>query len=96
MCHVDDRWKDVRNKLSDLVEYSLDLIYGRDIRGNFLDVNDVALSVLRFSRNKIKDISFKDLLDNEQIQVAFILIKEFRDNGKQSSLNEYKIKIKGS
>ena len=48
----------VREKYKDLFEFSLDLIYVNDMRGNFLDANDIALEKLGFNRDEIPDISF--------------------------------------
>ncbi len=94
MCDVDDRCKEIRTKFSDLFEYSLDLIYIHDIRGNFLDANDVVLNALGYSKSEIKNIALKDLIENEQFHNLSQIIKEFRDYGKQKSLRKYKLKSK--
>lgn len=46
--------EEVREKFKDLFEYSLDLIYVNDMRGNFLDANDIALNKLGFKREKLQ------------------------------------------
>jgi PAS domain S-box-containing protein len=86
--------EEIREKYKDLFEYSLDLIYVNDLRGNFLDANDVALKRLGFERDEIPDISFIDLLDQENLMKAIKITNEIRKTGKQSERSEYKLKTK--
>ncbi len=84
----------VREKYKDLFAYSLDFIYVHDLRGRFIDANDNALETLGYTRAEIKNISFLDLIDNEQIKRAFATIKEIQEHGKQLSLREFQLKKK--
>ncbi|TFG30610.1 MAG: PAS domain S-box protein [Promethearchaeota archaeon] len=34
---------EIREKYKDIFEYSLDFIYVNDLKGNFIDANDIAL-----------------------------------------------------
>ena len=86
--------KEIREKYRDLFEFSLDLIYVNDLRGNFLDANDIALKKLGFTRDEIPDISFTDLIEKEDLIKAFKVIKEIKETGKQSERSEYKLKTK--
>jgi PAS domain S-box-containing protein len=86
--------EEVREKFKDLFEYSLDLIYVNDMRGNFLDANDIALNKLGFKREEITDISFIDLIDKENLMRAIKITNEIRKSGKQSKRSEYKLKTK--
>ena len=86
--------EEIREKYKDLFEFSLDLIYVNDLRGNFLDANDVALKKLGFKRDEIPDISFIDLLDRDNLMKAIKVTNEIRKTGKQSEHNEYKLKTK--
>ena len=54
-----------KEKYQDLFEYSLDLIYVNDLRGNFLDANNIALESLGYRREEIPNISFINLIDKE-------------------------------
>ena len=83
---------EIREKFKDLFEYSLDLIYAHDLRGNFLDANDVALFTLGFKREEISDISFSKLIDKNQLEIAFNTLKEIKENGRQIEPSEYKLK----
>ena len=75
-----EEFKDIiRKKYHDLFEYSLDLIYVHDLRGRFIDANDKTLSCLGFNREDMPQISFKDLVDNEQIEKASRVLKEIRE-----------------
>ena len=86
--------EEIREKYKDLFEFSLDLIYVNDMRGNFLDANDIALKKLGFKRDEIPDISFIDLLDRDNLMKAIKVTNEIRKTGKQSERSEYKLKTK--
>ena len=83
--------EEIREKYKDLFEFSLDIIYVNDLRGNFLDANDIALETLGYKRNEIPDISFIDLLDEENLMKALKVTNEIRKTGKQSKRSEYKL-----
>ena len=50
--------EEIRKKYEDLFKYSLDLIYIHDLRGNFIDANDITLDALGYTREEIPKISF--------------------------------------
>jgi len=84
----------IRDKFEELFENSLDLIYVHDLKGNFLDANEITLERLGYKREEIPDISFKDLVSKDQIPLAFKALTEIRDSGKQITPTEYKLKTK--
>lgn len=84
----------IREKYHDLFEYSLDLLYFHDLKGNFIDANEITLSKLGYKKEEISDLSFFQLLDKEQINKAFEVITEIRDKGKQLTPSQYRIKKK--
>ncbi len=85
---------EIRKEYKALFENSLDLIYAHDLKGNFIDANDVTLETLGYKRKDIPNLSFKDLIDKGQIVDALNTIKELRENGKQSKRSEYQLKTK--
>jgi len=86
--------EEIREKYKDLFEYSLDLIYVNDLKGNFLDANNIALKKLGFKKDEIPDITFIDLLDQENLMKAIKVTNEIRKTGKQTERSEYKLKTK--
>ena len=86
--------EDIKEKYKDLFEYSLDLIYVNDLRGNFLDANDIALETLGYEREEISNISFTDLIEREDLIKAFNVIREIKETGKQSKHRQYKLKTR--
>ncbi|MHA2008911.1 MAG: PAS domain S-box protein [Promethearchaeota archaeon] len=86
--------EDIKEKYKDLFEYSLDLIYVSDLRGNFLDANDIALKILGYTREEIPNITFVNLIEREELVKAFKVIKEIRETGKQSKRRQYKLRTK--
>ncbi len=88
------RREEIEEKYQDLFDFSLDLIYVNNLRGKFLDANDIALKKLGYKREEIPEISFTDLIGREDLIKAFKVIKEIKDTGKQSKRRRYKIKTK--
>ena len=90
----DELIKEIREKFRDLFEHSLDLIYVNDLKGNFLDANDLTLLALGYERKEISQIKFMDILEVDEIKKAFGVLKEILKTGKQSKREDYKIKAK--
>ena len=88
--------EEVREKFKDLFEHSLDLIYVNDLRGNFLDANDIALIALGYERDEIPNLKYFDLVEKDELDKAFDVLKEILKTGKQSKRREYKVKVKNS
>ncbi len=86
--------EEIREQHKDLFEYSLNLIYVSDLKGNVLDANDTALNALGYERQEIENISFVDLLDEEQISKAWKATLEIMEKGRNSEFVEYKLKKK--
>ncbi len=86
--------QEIRERFNDLFEHSLDLIYVSDLKGNFLDANDIALISLGYEREEISGLSFVDMVEKDEIDKAFGALKEILKRGKQSKRREYKIKAK--
>ncbi len=86
--------KAIRKKFQVLFDHSLDLIYVHDLKGNFIDANDRCLATLGFNRENMQQISFKDLIEKNQMIKAFRAIKEIIEYRKQITPNEYKIKTR--
>jgi len=85
---------EIRNRFKDLFEHSLDLIYVCDLNGCFLDANDIALLALGYKREDIPNLDFKNLVDREDLIVAYNVIKELKKTGRQLKQGEYKLKTR--
>jgi len=86
--------EEVRERFKDLFKHSLDLIYVNDLKGHFLDANDITLLSLGYERKEIPNITFIDLVDEKNLKKAFEITKELYNTGRQSKRSEYKIKTK--
>ncbi len=86
--------EEIREKFKDLFEYSLDFVFVHDLKGNFLDANEIALMALGYEKDEIPNISFITLIDEEQIKRGFENLKRFLKEGKQGTQAEYKLKTK--
>jgi PAS domain S-box-containing protein len=86
--------EEIRESYRDLFDHSLDLIYVSDLYGNFLDANELTLISLGYEREEIPNIKFLDLLEPDELKIAYEALKEIVKTGKQSKRREYKIKAK--
>ncbi|MEJ2276400.1 MAG: PAS domain-containing protein [Candidatus Lokiarchaeota archaeon] len=79
---------EVRQRYKDLFKYSLDFIYINDLKGNFLDANEITLKKLGYKREEIPQISFLDLVDEKQLRKAFKYTKQIIEYGKQQERSQ--------
>lgn len=86
--------KQVREQYKNLFEHSLDLIYINDLNGNFLDANDLTLIALGYEREDISDAKLSDILEEDDLQKVYNILKEIKKNGKQSKPVEHKVRAK--
>ena len=86
--------EEIREKFKDLFEYSLDFVFVHNLKGNFLDANEIALRTLGYEREEIPKISFINLLDEEQTKIGFERLNRFLKEGRQDIQAEYKLKTK--
>ncbi|MFX1552534.1 MAG: PAS domain S-box protein [Promethearchaeota archaeon] len=86
--------EEIRESYRNLFEHSLDLIYVSDLEGNFLDANDLTLISLGYEREDIPNVKFLDLLEEDELIIAYEALKEIIRTGKQSKRREYKIRAK--
>jgi len=83
---------EIRKQYKDLFEYSLDLIYAIDFDGNFLDANDLTLITFGYEYDDFLKCSIADFLEDEDLKRAYQVSKELMKTGKQSKVDEYKIR----
>ncbi|MFW9971738.1 MAG: PAS domain S-box protein, partial [Candidatus Odinarchaeota archaeon] len=76
--------KEIREKYKDFFEHSLDLIYVNDLNGNFLDANDLTLIALGYEREDIANAKLLDILEEEELKIAYNVLNEIKKTGKQS------------
>ena len=78
----------------DLMKSSLDMIYVIDLKGNFLEANEIALDIFGYNREEISEVSFENLISREQFTKTTNAIKEIVKFGRNSNYLQYKIKTK--
>ncbi len=84
----------IREDFKDFFEHSLDLIYVNDLEGNFLDANHIALKKLGYKKSDIPNLSYRDLVENDELAKAIKTTKEIIHTGKYSERTEYTVKKK--
>ena len=73
---------------------SLDLVYVRDLKGNFVDANPASLNLLGYQREDIPTLNFTSLLDPAQFPKTIQILKELTETGFQKEPGEFKLKRK--
>ena len=86
--------EEIREQFKDLFEYSLDFLYVSDLKGNFIDTNDIALTTLGYEREEIPNISFQTLIDEEQLKLALKNTKDIIQKGKLEQPGVFKLRTK--
>lgn len=86
--------QEIREKYRDFFEHSLDLIYINDLNGNFLDANDLTLIALGYEREDISNAKLLDILEEEDLKIAYNVLREIKKTGKQSKRVEHKVRAK--
>ncbi len=86
--------EEIRRKFKELFDCSLDFIYVNDLEGNFIDANDVTLTTLGYEREDLPNITFQNLLDEEQLKIAIENTKDLIKKGKQEKPGIFKLRTK--
>ncbi len=77
-----------------LFQHSLDFVYVIDLKGNFVDANDVILTALGYEKEDLTKVNFKDVLNKEDLAKAVRILNEILNTGTQQSPAEYTLKTK--
>ena len=77
-----------------LFDRSLDCVYIHDFEGNFIDANDAALKLFRYTKEEILSLNFGTLLTEEQIPTAAQTLEELKEKGYQRDVTEFRLKDK--
>jgi len=86
---------EVQERYQALYERSLDLVFVHDFKGNFLDANKAALDLFGYTKEEIKSVNFKFLLDDKkQLPKAIGLLKELSKTGRQKKPSTFKLESK--
>ena len=86
--------EEIRSRFADFFDCSLDFLYVSDLKGNFIDANDVALTTLGYEREELSNISFQSLLDEEELKIAIENTKDLLKKGKQEKPGIFKLRTK--
>jgi len=86
--------RESQERYKELFERSLDCIYIHDFEGNFIDANPNALDLLGYTKEEITSLNFASLLSEDQLLMAFNVLRGVIEKGVQNDLSEYKIRKK--
>ncbi|MHB8094989.1 MAG: PAS domain S-box protein [Candidatus Aminicenantales bacterium] len=75
-----------------LFDRSRDMVYLHDFQGRFIDANPAALKALGFNRGDIQCLTLADLLDPDQVDMAFRETRKVIARGTQESPFIYRVK----
>jgi len=86
--------KESEERYRALFDRSMDLVYIRDMKGNFLDANPAGLRLLGYTEDDISSLNIASVLSPDQFPQTLETLKELRETGTQLSPTEYKVKCK--
>jgi diguanylate cyclase (GGDEF)-like protein/PAS domain S-box-containing protein len=86
--------KESEERYRALFDRSPDLVYVRDLNGNFIDANPAALGLLGYRREDIPTLNFASLLDPSQFPKTIQILKELTETGFQKEPGEFRLKRK--
>ncbi len=85
---------DVHYKYESLFKNAFDCIYVHDFEGNFLEVSDSTVKLFNFSREEILKMNIKDVLLEDQLEIANKRVSDLKSIKNNSDEVIYKIKNK--
>ncbi len=91
---TEDNLRESEERYHALFDRSLDLVYVRDFKGNFIDANPAALDLLGYLREDIPTLNIVSLLSPDQYPKTLQTLKELSETGSQKEPIEYKLKCK--
>ncbi|NVM19394.1 MAG: PAS domain S-box protein [Candidatus Lokiarchaeota archaeon] len=91
---MDNSVLEIKIQYSDLFEYSLDFIFIIDLTGNILDVNNVAVETLGYSKKEILSKNITEIIIEEVVNPIKNTSKELLDIGRISKYNIYVLEKK--
>lgn len=77
-----------------LFDSLLTIIYIHDFNGNFIDVNESGLKLFGYTREEISSLSFKDVIEPEDLAKAMKETKKIVSTGFSDSTVEYRLRTK--
>ena len=77
-----------------LFDRSMDLLYIRDMKGNFLDANPAGLGLLGYTRDEVSSLNITSVLSPDQFPQTMKTLRELSETGTQLQPTEYQLRCK--
>jgi PAS domain S-box-containing protein len=83
-----------QEKYKAFFDRSLYCVCMHDFEGRFLDVNNTALNLLKYTKKDLTSLSLFSLIEEDQLPDALKTFKEIKRTGSQKKISEYKLRKK--
>jgi PAS domain S-box-containing protein len=83
-----------QEKYKAFFDRSLYCVCMHDLEGRFLDVNNTALNLLKYTKKDLTSLSLFSLIEEDQLPDALKTFKEIIQTGFQKKISEYKLRKK--
>ncbi len=87
-------WRESEERFRAIFERSLLCVYIHDLSGRFLAVNETFLHLLGYSREELLSLTWTSLLDEKQLPLAFKILNELLQTGRQKEPCEFRLRRK--
>jgi PAS domain S-box-containing protein len=89
-----DNTIEIRQEFRSLFEYSLDFLFIYDFEGRILDVNDIVLKELEYSKEELLKMSIFDFVTDDEMNLAVTALSKIKENGRVTRYSPFRIKKK--
>ena len=86
--------KNTAERLNSILEYSFDIIYTLDLKGNFTSVNKVAKELTGYTEEELLNINFHDFIPEEDQDEIYNVFNSIYKSGKALKSYPFKVIIK--
>ncbi len=91
---AEERMREAESRYRSLFRSSRDAIYLTDLEGDFIEANQAALALLGYEKEEINQLSYADLVDEEQLKEAIEETRYIIVTGNTSGPKEYRLRKK--
>jgi PAS domain S-box-containing protein len=88
------RQREAEQRFQAIFRSPINLLYLHDLEGRFIDANDTALSLLGYTRDEIRSLHLRDLLEPEDLPRAHERVQAILEHGVDVGAHEFRVRAR--